>query len=99
MFNNLNVSSRSTLGHYCDLVLTDYHLQGDDTGVQVIRALREALGPTLKAILVTGDTSSAIRELSGDTHLRFASKPVNAEELLGALKSLLMTSVAAVPHP
>jgi PAS domain S-box-containing protein len=81
-----------------DLVLTDYHLQGDDTGPQVIASLREALGPTLKAILVTGDTSAAIRELSSDTHLRLASKPVNAEELLGALKSLLMTSIAAMPH-
>jgi two-component system, sensor histidine kinase len=89
---------RARDSHGIDLVLTDYHLQGDDTGVQVIMALREALGPTLKAILVTGDTSSAIRDLSGDTHLRLASKPVNAEELLGVMKSLLMTSIAALPH-
>ena len=60
-------------------------------GVQVIMALRETLRPTLKAVLVTGDTSSAIRELSSDVHLRLASKPVNAEELLGILTSLLAT--------
>lgn len=78
-----------------DLVVTDYHLQGDDTGVQVIMALRETLGPTLKAVLVTGDTSSAIREFTSDAHLRLASKPVNADELLGILKSLLATSLLA----
>jgi PAS domain S-box-containing protein len=78
-----------------DLVVTDYHLQGEETGIQVITALREALGPTLKAVLVSGDTSSAVRELSCDAHLRVASKPVKADELLGILKSLLATSVKA----
>jgi DNA-binding NarL/FixJ family response regulator len=80
------------------LVVTDYHLQGEDTGIQVITALREALGPTLKAVLVTGDTSSAIRDLRSDASLRLASKPVNAEELLGILKSLLATSLVAAVH-
>jgi two-component system, sensor histidine kinase len=73
-----------------ELVLTDYHLQDGETGVQVIMALRETLGPTFKAVLVTGDTSAAIRELSSDAHLRLASKPVNAEELLGLLTALLL---------
>jgi two-component system CheB/CheR fusion protein len=84
--------------HDIDLVVTDYHLQGEDTGIQVITALREALGPTLKAVLVTGDTSSAIRDLRSDASLRLASKPVNAEELLGILKSLLATSLVAAVH-
>jgi PAS domain S-box-containing protein len=75
-----------------ELVVTDYHLQDGETGVQVITALREALGPTLKAVLVTGDTSAAVRELSSDIHLRLASKPVNAEELLRILGALLITS-------
>jgi PAS domain S-box-containing protein len=84
--------------HDINLVVTDYHLQGDDTGVQVIMALRETLGPTLKAVLVTGDTSSAIRELTSDAHFRLVSKPVNAEELLGILKSLLATSLVVAPR-
>jgi CheY-like chemotaxis protein len=75
-----------------ELVVTDYHLQDGETGAQVIMALREALGPTLKAVLVTGDTSAPVRELSSDAHLRLVSKPVNVEELLTILRSLLIAS-------
>jgi PAS domain S-box-containing protein len=75
-----------------ELVVTDYHLQGEDTGIGVIAALRETLGPTLKAVLMTGDTSSSIRELSSDAHLRLASKPVNADELLRIIKLLITAS-------
>ena len=58
-----------------DLLITDYHLESGRTGTQVIAAARELLGSTFKAILVTGDTSAAIREMQGDAHLRIASKP------------------------
>jgi two-component system, sensor histidine kinase len=72
-----------------DLVVTDYHLEGGRTGTQVIAAAREFLGDTLKAILVTGDTSTAIRELKADANLRITSKPINSDELLGLVRSLL----------
>jgi len=55
----------------------------------VIAALRQRLGGALKAILVTGDTSTAVKGLPRDPELRLASKPVNAEELLELLRSLL----------
>jgi two-component system, sensor histidine kinase len=82
---------RAREGRDIELVLTDFHLPGGHTGVQVITALREALGPALKSVLMTGDTSSAIRDLGDNEHLRFVNKPINAEELLRILKSLLMT--------
>ncbi|HEY5021048.1 MAG TPA: PAS domain S-box protein [Gemmatimonadaceae bacterium] len=90
-------SVREALERACEssdieLVVTDYHLQEGETGVQVITALREALRPNLKAVLVTGDTSAAVRDLSSDAHLRLASKPVKAEELLGILRALLTAS-------
>jgi hypothetical protein len=55
----------------------------------VISVAREMLGESLKAILVTGDTSSAVRELHGDDKLRITSKPINSTELLALVKSLL----------
>jgi CheY-like chemotaxis protein/two-component sensor histidine kinase len=73
-----------------DLLVTDYHLGNGETGTQVIAALRNALGVAVKAVLMTGDTSTAVRELPLDTRLRMASKPIKAEELLGLLKALLM---------
>jgi len=72
-----------------DLLVTDYHLRDGKTGMQVIAALREALRVPLRAILITGDTSAAVHELRVDSHLRLASKPLKAEELLGMLRALL----------
>ncbi|HVS78141.1 MAG TPA: PAS domain S-box protein [Steroidobacteraceae bacterium] len=71
-----------------DLLVTDYHLGHGQTGVQVIAEVRQAAGAGLGAVLITGDTSMAIRELPRDPHLRIASKPVNAEELLTLLREL-----------
>ena len=72
-----------------DLLVTDYHLREGEKGTQVIAALRERLGASLKAVLITGDTSSAIKELPRDPQLRVTSKPVKAEELLALLRELL----------
>lgn len=73
-----------------DLLVTDYHLADGQTGTQAIAALRGALGIPLKAVLITGDTSSAIRDLPSDPLMRVASKPVKAEELLTLLRVLLV---------
>ena len=72
-----------------DLLITDYHLGEGALGTQVIAAVRESAEADVKAVLVTGDTSALIKEMSGDPHLRIASKPINAEELLSMLASLL----------
>jgi len=72
-----------------DLVVTDYHLEGGRTGSQVIAAAREIHGDSFKAILVTGDTSSAVREMQGDASLRITSKPINSDELLALVRDLL----------
>jgi two-component system, sensor histidine kinase len=72
-----------------DLLVTDYHLRNGETGMQVIAAVREALGASLRAVLITGDSSSAMQELPADPRLRVAIKPMKAEELLGILMALL----------
>lgn len=71
-----------------DLLVTDYHLGHGETGTQVIAAVRQVAGAGVRAILLTGDTSTAIRELTRDPRVRLASKPLNAEELLGLLREL-----------
>ena len=72
-----------------DLLITDYHLEPGRTGTEVIAAAREWLAADFAAILVTGDTSSAIREIQGDARLRIASKPINSRQLLTLVRSLL----------
>jgi PAS domain S-box-containing protein len=70
------------------MLVTDYHLGADETGVQVIATLREKLGQSLPAVLVTGDTSSAMQELELDSRLRTAIKPINPDQLLALLSEL-----------
>jgi two-component system CheB/CheR fusion protein len=72
-----------------ELLITDYHLREGELGTQVIAAVRASVGAEVKAVLVTGDTSAVIKQMSGDRQLRIASKPINADELLSLLAALL----------
>ena len=72
-----------------DLVIADYHLQQGETGIQVIAAARSAAGEQLGAVLVSGDTSSTLRDVKETARLRIASKPIQAEELLAIIGELL----------
>lgn len=78
-----------------DLLVSDYHLKEDQTGLNVIDGIRNQLARNVPAILVTGDTSSAIRKLPSDQQLRLASKPIDADELLSLIDELLNTPADA----
>lgn len=73
-----------------DLLICDFHLGGTETGIGAIRALRAATRPGLPAILVSGDTSSDLRRNSGEIEgCRILTKPVDADELLDLVASLV----------
>ena len=72
-----------------EVLVTDYHLTNSETGVQVIAAVRQRLAASVRTILITGDTSSAVRDLQHDEQLRIASKPINPDELLSIIRELL----------
>lgn len=74
-----------------DLVIADYHLQKGETGIEVIAAARAAAGEQLGAVLVSGDTSSTLRDVKATDRLRIASKPIQADELLAIVAELLST--------
>jgi len=71
------------------LLVTDYHLRDGDTGTQVIAEVRATLGRELPIVLITGDTSSTVRDLKADDSVHVVSKPIDAERLLALLKTLL----------
>ena len=71
-----------------DLLITDYHLGGGRSGLDVIEDLRARFGAALKLILMSGDTSSAMRVLQADSALRFASKPIRTHQLLEIIGEL-----------
>ncbi|MGH8290448.1 MAG: ATP-binding response regulator, partial [Steroidobacteraceae bacterium] len=72
-----------------DVVVADYHLQQGETGMDVIAQVRALAGQTLGAVLVSGDTSSTLRDIKLDDRLRVASKPIRADELLALIATLL----------
>ena len=76
-------------GDKIDLLITDYHLSEGETGMTVITAMREAVDPMLKTLLITGDTSSVVRKIPQDPNLRIISKPVDADEMLNLLEVFL----------
>lgn len=77
-----------------DIIVSDFHLgSGGGTGTEVIESVRKVLNRTIAAVLVTGDTSSAMRELGRDAQLRITSKPINADEMLSLIRELLSPSM------
>ncbi len=72
-----------------DMLVTDFHLGESETGLDVIGAVRGILGAQLKAVIVTGDTSSELRRLPTDANTRIVSKPVDADELLELIESMI----------
>jgi PAS domain S-box-containing protein len=68
-----------------DVVITDYHLRSGETGLGVIRAVREHLGTPIPVILVSGDTSDRIHAAEIDGMVIF-KKPVDVDELLREIR-------------
>lgn len=72
-----------------DLIISDYHLGKDETGVDAILRLRMRVRHTLPALLLSGDTSTAMRELAQVRACQILSKPVSVQELSNAISELL----------
>lgn len=70
-----------------DIIITDYHLPDAETGTGVVQRVREQTGQPVPAILISGDTSSALRAhlLEGCLLL---SKPVVTSEFIASILDL-----------
>ena len=72
-----------------DVFIADYHLDGQLTGIDVIRQLRLQEGRDVPAILLSGDLQSMMRVVTSSIpHCRFLSKPVDTKALLAAIAEL-----------
>jgi two-component system, sensor histidine kinase len=73
-----------------DLIVADFHLAEGESGIEVIRALRETASRAIPAVLVTGDTSRDVSEaLAGIDDCRLLSKPVDGADLTALIQSLI----------
>jgi signal transduction histidine kinase/CheY-like chemotaxis protein len=72
-----------------DLIISDYHLQEGQSGIDAISELRDALGVQIPAFLISGDISQErLRETHGAAH-HLLHKPVNPMTLRAIMTRLL----------
>jgi signal transduction histidine kinase/FixJ family two-component response regulator len=60
-----------------DLIISDYHLAGEKTGIEVIEGLRRALSAKIPAFLVSGDTSPDLLREARASGYHLLHKPVD----------------------
>ena len=83
------------LGRPPDLILSDYRLGAEITGVEAIGRLRQELGEEIPAIVITGDSSSAaLREVRA-AGFPVMHKPVDPEQLEDVIAKALAARDAA----
>jgi PAS domain S-box-containing protein len=72
-----------------DILITDYHLNGTLTGMDMLTQLRIQQGRDVPAILLSGDLESMMRAVKTSiSRCRFLSKPVDTQALLAAISEL-----------
>jgi signal transduction histidine kinase/ActR/RegA family two-component response regulator len=72
-----------------DVFITDYHLDGQLTGLDVLQELRSREGRDVPAILLSGDLHSVMRAVKTSIpRCRFLSKPVDTKALLSAINEV-----------
>ena len=69
-------------GQRPDAVISDYRLAGQETGFDVIQAVRESFDQSLPALLVTADTDAALLRSMADRGIPVYFKPVEVAALL-----------------
>ncbi|MDE2594428.1 MAG: response regulator [Burkholderiales bacterium] len=71
-----------------DVVLADFRLRGQESGIKAIRKLRQQY-PDLPALLISGDTAEDRLKEAHDAGLRLLHKPVSVDVLLEAIAQSL----------
>ncbi|MEQ1917346.1 MAG: response regulator, partial [Gallionella sp.] len=77
-----------------DLIISDYQLGVAETGLDVIRAVREQRSKDIPAILISGDTSPELLQLVNSAGHHLIHKPVKPAKLRSLLMFLLQESAS-----
>ena len=80
-----------------DIMIVDYRLKYEQTGVAAIQMLRNHFGRCIPAIIVTGDTSKSILQTVRKTGCRLLHKPLDARELVQEVAEVLEAEELALP--
>ena len=78
-----------------DLVICDYRLRDEETGIRVIETLRTRYGAQTPAMLITGDTAPDRLVEARESGLLLLHKPVSKGKLRAALINLMQSAEEA----
>lgn len=72
-----------------DVVIADYHLDNNNTGLDMLLKLRQRLGREVPGVILSGDLPNVLRAIKSPVpNCRFLSKPVDTTELIDAINEL-----------
>ncbi len=71
-----------------ELIIVDYHLGDDKTGLDALDEMRQVMGVCPPALVVTADTSQAVQEQIRRRGHEFVAKPISPARLRSALTYL-----------
>lgn len=72
-----------------DIVIADQHLDGGDLGTNTVAEVRDYLGRTVPALIVTADPSSAVIKAAREASIELMRKPLKPAQLRALLAHLL----------
>ena len=72
-----------------DLIISDYRLPGQQTGVEVVAHIRQAAGRPIPAIIMTGDTQATVAREAGQAGCAIVHKPCTFAALIAAIDRAL----------
>lgn len=68
-----------------DVILSDFRLQEDMDGIEVIIALNKQLAKQVPAMLITADIDTALNKRASELDIRIMSKPISPSKLFAFL--------------
>jgi signal transduction histidine kinase/CheY-like chemotaxis protein len=81
-----------------DLVVSDYHLSGGKTGIEVIEGLRRTFSAEIPAFLVSGDTNPELLRQARASGYHLLHKPVDPMTLRAIVSYVLREQQVARAH-
>jgi CheY-like chemotaxis protein len=82
---NLNEAKASAEKQRPDMILSDYMLRENRSGIQAIKQLREAFGAGIPALVITGDTSPRVFHEAKEAGIELLHKPLLPDQLYATL--------------
>jgi len=81
-----------------DVLITDYRL-GDETGFDVIRAVRDTAQSMIPVIIITGDVSGSVDKGANFRKCSVVHKPFSPDQMSNLVKAMGYSDAAVVHGP